>query len=101
MIQLGAILSGFSLYALFTWLPIWQLASTFHADGIFRYFLVVSMLVFGVFMTSGGRGSFSILRFFPSFGAGVLISIGWPTETYWLMGIGAVIFAAFWLFFGE
>ncbi len=101
MIQIGAMLSGFSLYALFTWLPIWQLASSGHAENVFRYFVVVAMLVFGVFLTSGGMQSFSLTRFVPGFVAGVMISIGWASAMWWLVAAGAVVFAAFWIFLGE
>lgn len=101
MIQLGGILSGFSLYALFFWMPIWQLGSVGSAEGVFRYFVVVAMLVFGVFMTSGGKSSFSFIRFVPAFIAGAMISEGWATTTLWLSGLGFVIFVAIWIFFGE
>src|SRR3546814_16992213 len=77
MIQLGGLLSGFSLYALFTWLPIWRLATAGSAESIFRYFVVMMMLLFGVFMISGGKNSFSLLKFSPAFLAGALISVGY------------------------
>src|SRR3546814_11594143 len=77
MIQLGGLLSGFSLYALFTWLPIWRLATSGSAESIFRSFVVMMMLLFGVFMISGGKNSFSLLTFSPAFFAGSLISVGY------------------------
>ncbi len=101
MIQIGAILSGFSLYALFAWMPIWQMANATSAEEIFRYFIIVGMLMFGVFMTSGGKTSFSIMRFTPSFVAGVMSSMGYANETYWMIAAGGVIFAVFWIWFGE
>jgi hypothetical protein len=59
------------------------------------------MLVFGVFMTSGGRSSFSFLRFAPAFVAGCIISIGYSEGMTWLMGVGAVVFGGFYVFTGE
>src|SRR3546814_4820274 len=81
MIQRGGLLSGFSLYALFTWLPIWRLATAGSAESIFRYFVVMMMLLFGVFMISGGKNSFSLLKFSPAFLAGALISVGYAAST--------------------
>jgi hypothetical protein len=101
MIQIGGILSGFSLFALFTWLPIWRLANEMSAEGIFRYFVVVMMLVFGVFMISGGKNGFSLIRFTPAFLAGCLISFGYANGLWWIAAAGAVLFGVFWIFLGE
>lgn len=101
MIQLGGILSGASLYALFTWLPIWRLATAGSAEEIFRYFVTMMMLLFGVFMISGGKNSFSLIRFTPAFVAGATISAGYAASTWWLLAAGVVIFAVFWIFLGE
>lgn len=101
MIQLGALLSGFSLYALFTWLPIWGLAAAGSAETLFLYFVIVCLLLFGVFMTSGGKSSFSFIRFVPSFVAGVLVSLGYSTAFWGLAAAGVVIFGFFWIFLGE
>lgn len=101
MIQLGGILSGFALYALFTWLPIWKLGDAGSAELIFQYFVVVMTLVFAVFMISGGKNGFSLIRFSPSFIAGCMISFGYAGATWWLVAAGGVVFGAFWIFLGE
>lgn len=101
MIQLGAIFSGFSLYALFTWLPIWGLAKANSPEALFAYFLIISLLLFGIFLTSGGRNSFSFFRFAPSFVAGALVSMGYATTAWALMASGLVIFSLFWFLLGE
>lgn len=101
MIQLGAVLSGFTLFALFTWLPIWGLATASSAEGLFRYFVVVLSLMFGVFMTSAGRSSFSFIKFMPALVAGGTMSLGYGNQTWWLMAAGFVVFAGSWIYFGE
>src|SRR3546814_19397235 len=62
-------------------LPIWRLATAGSAESIFRYFVVMMMLLFGVFMISGGKKSFSLLKFSPAFLAGALISVGYAAST--------------------
>src|SRR3546814_19414087 len=101
MIQLGGLLSGFSLYALFTWLPIWRLATAGSAESIFRYFVVMMMLLFGVFMISGGKNSFSLLKFSPAFLAGALISVGYAASPWWRVAAGVGGFGAVGIFLGE
>src|SRR3546814_7882135 len=56
---------------------------------------------FGVFMISGGKNSFSLLKFSPAFLAGALISVGYAASTWWLVAAGVVVFGAFWIFLGE
>lgn len=101
MVQIGAALSGFALFALFKWMPIWDLAQTSSATGLFRYFVVVMMLLFGVFMVSGGRSSFSFARFVPAFVAGMLASAGWAIEAWWLFFTGILLFGVVYVTMGE
>lgn len=101
MVQIGAGLSGFALYALFMWMPIWGMAQTSDPSRLFGYFLAVMMLMFGVFMVSGGRRSFSVVRFFPSFIAGAVASAGVGMEAWWIAFAGLVAFGATYVFFGE
>lgn len=101
MIQFGGLLAGFALYTLMTWMPIWRMASAQSAEETFRYFVVVIMLVFSVFMASGGRIHFSLKRFAPAFVAGCIISIGYSKDSMLLMLAGGAIFAFTWVFFGE
>jgi hypothetical protein len=101
MIQIGAGLSGFALYALFTWLPIWRLAGTETPDGIFRYFVVVMALLFGVFMVSGGRSGFSFFRFVPALVAGAVVSAGFASGLWWLLTAGLLALAFFYVWMGE
>jgi hypothetical protein len=84
MVQIGSGLSGFALFALFSWLPIWRLAVTQSPDGLFRYFVVVMSLVFGVFMVSSGRNSFSFMRMVPALVAGAVASAGFAGGS-WIM----------------
>jgi hypothetical protein len=88
MVQIGSGLSGFALFALFSWLPIWRLAVTETPDGLFRYFVVVMSLVFGVFMVSSGRSSFSFMRMVPALVAGGLASAGYASSTWWMFFAG-------------
>ncbi len=101
MVQIGAGLSGFALTALFIWLPIWRMAEVNTADGLFKYFVVVLMLLFGVFMVSGGRNAFSFMRFVPAFLAGGAASIGFASQMWWLFFAGVVVFAIFYVMMGE
>lgn len=101
MIQLSGLLSGFALYSLFVWMPIWNLASAKSAEEIFRYFVVVMMLVFGIFMVSGGKTNFTISKFGSTFAAGCMLSIGYSTGLTWLLIAGIVTFAASWMLLGE
>ncbi|QAY80195.1 hypothetical protein [Sphingosinicella sp. BN140058] len=101
MIQIGAALSGLALHALFSWLPIWRLANAETAENLFRYFVVVMMLVFGVFMVSGGRSSFSLKRFAPAFAAGAMASMAWSSGSLWLAAVAMALFGIFFVIFGE
>ncbi len=101
MVQIGAGLSGFALYALLMWMPIWRLANTSTPDGLFRYFVLVMMLLFGVFMVSGGRSSFSFIRFVPSFFAGAVASAGFAIGLWWLFFAGLAAFALSYIALGE
>lgn len=101
MVQIGAGLSGFALYALFIWMPIWRLADTSSPEGLFRYFVVVMMLLFGVFMVSGGRSSFSFMRFAPAFVAGAVASAGYSIQLWWLFFAALIAFAISYVAFGE
>jgi hypothetical protein len=101
MVPIGAGLSGYALYALLVWMPMWRMASTPNADGIFKYFLVVMMLVFGVFMVSGGRSSFSIVRFGPGFIAGAVCSAAVAGSMWWLLAAGLAGLALAFIMFGE
>lgn len=101
MVQIGAGLSGFSLYTLLIWMPLWRMAATPTADGIFKYFVVVMMLVFGVFMVSGGRSSFSFPRFAPGFVAGAVCSAGVAASSWWLVGLGLVGLGLSYVMMGE
>ena len=94
-------MSGFALYAFVTWLPLWRMGQISSADMLFKYFVIVMMLMFGVFMVSGGRSSFSVSRFGPAFVAGVITSLGfgsagWPVFFAGLVGLGVS-----YVFFGE
>lgn len=101
MLQVGAALSGFALYALCFWLPIWELAKASSAEEFFGYFVVIMMLMFGVMLTSAKKSSFSFFRFSSSFAAGVLVSIGYGNSTDWLMLAGGAVFAGIWFLGGE
>lgn len=101
MVHIGAGLSGYALYALIVWMPIWRMAATPNADGIFKYFLIVMMLVFGVFMVSGGRSSFSITRFAPGFVAGAVCSAAVAGSMWWLLAAGLAGLAFAFVMFGE
>lgn len=101
MVQIGAGMAGFALYALFVWMPIWGMASSPAPDALFKYFVVVMMLVFGVFMVSGGRSSFSIKRFGPAFVAGAVASAGFAASTWWLLIAGLVAVGLCYVMFGE
>lgn len=101
MVQVGAGLSGFALYALMMWMPIWRLAVTSTPDGLAKYFLVVMMLVFGVFMVSGGRSKFSFKRFAPAFVAGALGSAGFAAGSWPLMISGGIALFVLYFLYGE
>ena len=101
MIQIGSGLSGFALFALFSWLPIWNLSQTSSPDGLFRYFVVVMALVFGVFMVSGGRSRFSFTRVVPAMVAGGIASAGFAWSMPWLLAAGVAVLAFTYLAFGE
>lgn len=101
MVQIGAGLSGYALYALLVWMPLWRMAAAPSADAIFKYFVVVMMLVFGVFMVSGGRSSFSITRFAPGFVAGAVCSAAFASSMWWLLGLGVFGLALSYVMLGE
>lgn len=101
MIQIGAALSGFALYAFFTWLPLWNMGRAVSADSLFKYFVVVLMLMFGVFMVSGGRSSFSLVRFLPALAAGGIVSYGYGMGNWTIVGVGLLGVGICYIFFGE
>ena len=101
MIQIGAGLSGFSLYAALTWLPLWRMGIAVSADSIFKYFVIVMMLMFGIFMVSGGRSSFSTVRFLPALCAGGLASHGFGSGNWTLFFCGLLGVGICYVFFGE
>lgn len=101
MVQIGAGLSGYALYALLVWMPLWRMAATPSPDALFKYFVVVMMLVFGVFMVSGGRSSFSITRFAPGFVAGAVCSAAVAASMWWLLAAGLFCLGLTYVMFGE
>ena len=101
MVQIGAGLSGFALYALLIWMPLWQMAGTPSPDALFKYFVVIMMLVFGVFMVSGGRSSFSFTRFGPGFVAGAVCSAAVAGSMWQLLAVGLAGLAAAFIFLGD
>jgi hypothetical protein len=96
MVQIGSALSGFALCALFWWLPIWRMSQTESADGLFRYFVIVMMLVFGIFMVSSKGKGLSFFRTVPPLCAGAVASYGFSTGSWYVFGIGI---AASWLLY--
>ena len=101
MIQIGAGLSGFALQAFLTWLPIWRMGQAVSADSLFKYFVVVLMLMFGVFMVSGGRASFSLTRFLPALLMGGLTSYGFGEYNWTMFFVGLLGVGICYVFFGE
>ncbi len=90
MIQIGSALSGFALCALFWWLPVWRMAQAVTPDVLFRYFIVVMMLVFGIFMVSAKSNAMSFGRTVPALLCGVLASYGYSLEAWYVFGAGVV-----------
>lgn len=101
MIQIGAALSGFALYAFMTWLPLWNMGRAVSADSLFKYFVVVLMLMFGIFMVSGGRASFSLVRFLPALVVGGVASYGFGASNWSVFLASLIAVGACYIFFGE
>lgn len=101
MLSMAGLLSGFSLFGLFTWRPIWGLADAHSAAELFNYFVMVTMLLIGVIMVSGGRTAFRLSAFAPCFIAGIVCSFGYGHGHWIVVGIGVVGFLASWVKFGD
>ena len=101
MIQIGAGLSGFALHAFMTWLPLWNMGRAVSADSLFKYFVVVLMLMFGIFMVSGARSSFSVVRFLPALCAGGISSYGFGQGNWTIAFVGLIGVGISYIFFGE
>lgn len=96
MIQIGSALSGFALCALFWWLPVWRMAQANSPDNLFRYFVVVMMLIFGIFMVSSKSNSITFLKAVPALLCGIVASYGWSIDSMYVVGAGL---AGAWLCF--
>jgi hypothetical protein len=96
MVQIGSALSGFALCALFWWLPVWRMSQASSPEVLFRYFVVVMMLVFGIFMVSSKSNSMSFLKTIPPLLCGAVASYGYSIGAMYVFGAGL---AAAWLCF--
>lgn len=96
MIQIGSALSGFALCALFWWLPVWRMSQAETPDLLFRYFIVVMMLVFGIFMVSSKSNSMTFMKTIPPLLCGAIASYGYSIGAMYVFGVGV---AGAWLCF--
>lgn len=90
MVQIGSALSGFALCALFWWLPVWRMSQAGTPDLLFRYFIVVMMLVFGIFMVSAKSSGMTFLKTIPPLFCGAVASYGFSTHAWYVFGAGVV-----------
>lgn len=96
MIQIGSALSGFALCALFWWLPVWRMSQAESPEMLFRYFVVVMMLVFGIFMVSSKSNAMTFFKTIPPLFFGAVASYGYSLQSWYVFGAGV---AAAWLCF--